>query len=246
MTDLSSQSLVERLRRRTPSRRSFLYGEEGNKLVNPDGPEAAERIETLEAWASGPDGVRWYIDQLDEANARIEALEAASSTPQGEGDGKEDGRLGLATDRATHEQSPQAVSAVPVGSADAGFGPISEWAKPTPSYATIASFGDLSGWFEAVRDGHWNWCVNSACKYVTIHLDTRAGAYALLDRDDNEITFAQLTRQRDRHVPAQGMPAVPETGEDTGSAPKEGQPGPDRDAPAPSSPSRPTEPENRP
>lgn len=39
----------------------------------------ADRVETLEAWANGPDGVQWYIQRLREAQERIEALTASEA-----------------------------------------------------------------------------------------------------------------------------------------------------------------------
>ncbi len=52
-----SDDLCERLVKRTAPRPSYLYGDEGSKLINPDGPEAKAEIERLRA-------------DLDEARAR--------------------------------------------------------------------------------------------------------------------------------------------------------------------------------
>ena len=66
---------------------------------------------------------------------------------------------------------------------------------PHPNYSTRATFADILAWMEAVNEGSWSWLRNSPCKYVTIKLDTRAGAYRIEDRDGNEISFADLRRQ---------------------------------------------------
>jgi hypothetical protein len=70
-----------------------------------------------------------------------------------------------------------------------------EWVPPSPNWQTRASFDDLAEWVDMVRQGRWSWTRNTACKYVSIRIDTRHGAHRLEDRDGNEISFADLRRQ---------------------------------------------------
>lgn len=45
---------------------------------------------------------------------------------------------------------------------------------------------------------HWSWSVNSRCKYITIRIDMRDGSAVLKDREGNEISVEELTRQLSR------------------------------------------------
>lgn len=71
---------------------------------------------------------------------------------------------------------------------------------------TVA-FEDLIAWLSTVRHFSWTWTANTRCKYVDIRIDTRRGAFAILDRDGNKITLdelrhqhrAALTKGADRH-----------------------------------------------
>jgi hypothetical protein len=65
----------------------------------------------------------------------------------------------------------------------------------SPRAGTVATVADLAGWLACVATGRWAWHRNSPCKYVTLKIDTRSGAYQILDRDGNEITFEQLEYQ---------------------------------------------------
>lgn len=67
--------------------------------------------------------------------------------------------------------------------------------KPRPNCTTKATFAEIVAWASSVDAGEWSWIKNSPCKYVTIRLDTRAGAYALEDRDGNPIAIGDLQRQ---------------------------------------------------
>lgn len=67
--------------------------------------------------------------------------------------------------------------------------------KPRPNCTTMATFADVIAWAQSVDAGDWSWIRNSTCKYVTIKLDTRAGAYRIEDRDGNPIELADLQRQ---------------------------------------------------
>jgi len=73
---------------------------------------------------------------------------------------------------------------------------------PHPNCSTVATFAQVIEWTQSVCAGEWSWLRNSRCKYVTVRLDTRAGAHALLDRDGHEITLDELRwqfpRDRDR------------------------------------------------
>ena len=67
---MNTSELEARLLRRTPSKVDFLYGEEGNKLVNPDGPDAAAALSTQ----------RQRIEALEAENARLrEALKRCAT-----------------------------------------------------------------------------------------------------------------------------------------------------------------------
>lgn len=59
----------------------------------------------------------------------------------------------------------------------------------------IASLQELYHWLSDVYGGRWQWYRNTRCKYVTLKIDTRSGAYQILDRDGIEITFEELERQ---------------------------------------------------
>lgn len=60
------------------------------------------------------------------------------------------------------------------------------------------SCAELSVWLGQVARQEWIWARNSRCKYVTLKTDTRRGAYAILDRDDNPIELDDLFRQGGR------------------------------------------------
>lgn len=46
----------------------------------------------------------------------------------------------------------------------------------------------IAVWIADVAAGRWTWTRNTRCKYVTLFLDTRAGAYSVKDRDGHPIT----------------------------------------------------------
>lgn len=60
---------------------------------------------------------------------------------------------------------------------------------------TVATIDDAIAWLTAVRDGEWTWTRNARCKYVELCIDTRAGLYAIKDRDGERISLADLTFQ---------------------------------------------------
>ena len=60
------------------------------------------------------------------------------------------------------------------------------------------TFEQLIAWLERVRDFDWGWFANTRCKYVDLRIDTRRGAFALLDRDGNKITLEELNHQYGR------------------------------------------------
>lgn len=76
----------------------------------------------------------------------------------------------------------------------AGEGEASPYA-PRPNCHTIATFDALLDWMRSVSAGEWTWLRNSVCKYVTIKLDTRAGAYRIEDRNDNSLSLDDLVYQ---------------------------------------------------
>lgn len=58
----------------------------------------------------------------------------------------------------------------------------------------VASVLDLAAWLANVASGKWSWVRNRPCKYVTLYIDTRSGAYRIEDRDGNAIDFETLMR----------------------------------------------------
>lgn len=64
-----------------------------------------------------------------------------------------------------------------------------------PNCTTEMTLDELEQWIKDVRSGEWQWSRNAACKYVSVHIDTRSGVYALKDRDGNEMSADQLTFQ---------------------------------------------------
>lgn len=60
---------------------------------------------------------------------------------------------------------------------------------------TIIPFHVISTWLQDVAEGRWTWVRNSRCKYVSLHLDTRVGAYCVRDRDGNLIDAETLLYQ---------------------------------------------------
>ena len=65
----------------------------------------------------------------------------------------------------------------------------------------ITSTVQVSEWLDAVATGRWTWTRNTRGKYVDLKLDTRRGAYRILDRDGHEITFEQLCWQYPAPLP---------------------------------------------
>lgn len=53
----------------------------------------------------------------------------------------------------------------------------------------------LADWLRDVAAGNWAWVRNSKCKYVTLKIDTRRGAFRIEDRDGKPISFDDLTFQ---------------------------------------------------
>lgn len=72
---------------------------------------------------------------------------------------------------------------------------------PYPNHQTKATFAEVISWAGAVDRAEWSWTRNGQCKYVTIRLDTRAGAYSLQDRDGNEISLNDLMWQYGGQTP---------------------------------------------
>ena len=66
---------------------------------------------------------------------------------------------------------------------------------PRPNFRTQATFEEMAEWMAAVARGDWSWCWNGRCKYVSLHIDTRSGAYRLQDRDGKEISLVELLHQ---------------------------------------------------
>jgi predicted dehydrogenase len=86
-----------------------------------------------------------------------------------------------------------------------GFDPARGWfPPPSPNSQTEASFEEIIAWATAVAEGRWSWVRNSKCKYVTLHIDTRSGAYRIDDRDDQRITLTELVSQYRRDSDGSG------------------------------------------
>lgn len=76
-----------------------------------------------------------------------------------------------------------------------------------PSFECDTGYGDglpdrylvpmdvIAKWIADVNTGRWTWTRNTRCKYVTLFLDTRAGAYSVKDRDGNRIDGGTLLLQ---------------------------------------------------
>lgn len=70
-----------------------------------------------------------------------------------------------------------------------------------PDMPPITSSADIAEWLDAVATGRWTWTRNTRCKYVDLKLDTRRGAYSILDRNGRPITFEQLRWQYPEPAP---------------------------------------------
>jgi hypothetical protein len=68
----------------------------------------------------------------------------------------------------------------------------------TTDRRTIVPPDVLASWLSEVANGDWTWVQNSRCKYVTLKIDTRAGAYQVLDRDDKPLAVEELLYQHGR------------------------------------------------
>lgn len=53
----------------------------------------------------------------------------------------------------------------------------------------------IAKWMASVADGSWTWLRNPKCKYVSLGIDTRRGAYRVNDRDDTPISAEELLWQ---------------------------------------------------
>jgi hypothetical protein len=62
----------------------------------------------------------------------------------------------------------------------------------------IVPTADLATWLADVAAERWSWVRNTKCKYVTLKIDTRRGAYCIEDRDGNKIDLIDLTEQYGR------------------------------------------------
>lgn len=63
------------------------------------------------------------------------------------------------------------------------------------------SLAQLASWMNAVAEGRWNCAANSRCKYVTLRIDTRRGAFRIEDRDGHQIDGAALRWQYSKDSP---------------------------------------------
>ena len=55
----------------------------------------------------------------------------------------------------------------------------------------------LSSVLEVLNDPRWSWHRNSPCKYVELRIDTRTMYCIIHNRDGNQITLKELSRQMD-------------------------------------------------
>lgn len=51
-----------------------------------------------------------------------------------------------------------------------------------------------------IRDPRWSWVRNNGCKYIELRIDTRNEHCLIYDRDKNEITLKDISRQLDGHL----------------------------------------------
>lgn len=77
--------------------------------------------------------------------------------------------------------------------------------KELPAFGTMLPHREppvpldrIVSWLEDVQSGSWRWTANGRCKYVTVKIDTRSGAYRIEDRDGAPITLAELAHQHGR------------------------------------------------
>lgn len=75
------------------------------------------------------------------------------------------------------------------------------WTAPEIIAPAITLTADIAEWLDAVATGRWTWTRNTRCKYVDLKLDTRRGAYCILDRNGEQITFEQLRWQYPAPLP---------------------------------------------
>jgi hypothetical protein len=59
----------------------------------------------------------------------------------------------------------------------------------------VATTSQLASFLSRVAERRWTWARNSRCKYVTLKIDTRTGAFEILDRDNRQITLEELEHQ---------------------------------------------------
>ncbi len=56
----------------------------------------------------------------------------------------------------------------------------------------------LSSVLSIIQNKNWSWVRNSACKYINLRIDTRDFKCLLSNRDDQEITLEDLSRQLEK------------------------------------------------
>jgi hypothetical protein len=85
---------------------------------------------------------------------------------------------------------------------DTGASPeLDEPGSFLPNPRTITPIDKLVEWLSSIVSSKWSWSLNGRCKYVILKIDTRSGAYAILDRDDKPITIDQLQWQYSKETP---------------------------------------------
>lgn len=104
----------------------------------------------------------------------------------------------MVADRCGGLELPAALQSVPEVAGEAEL----------PTTGDIVPTADLSAWLAAIVRGDWTWASNSPCKYVTLHIDTRRGAYRIEDRDGNAISFHALLRQSTGSLDLAAQPSI--------------------------------------
>jgi hypothetical protein len=70
-----------------------------------------------------------------------------------------------------------------------------EWEKKSDLDRIISLVKNLSGETKFSMNDDWCWVKNNRCKYVSLRIDMRDGAFVLLDRHNERITIEELEKQ---------------------------------------------------
>lgn len=79
---------------------------------------------------------------------------------------------------------------------------IEQVMKGLTSGTEVVPTAQIAAWLAKVASGEWTWVRNTRCKYVTLRIDTRRGAYLVKDRDDQPLTANELEWQYSAECPS--------------------------------------------